>query len=113
LIADGELRQRLTAACIGCGQEIEVFDAFRNGYNAVICGEHNHEPPGREATSAYGCLCGGIRFGLGVVAQYDVDPDELAGFRKAKRSEAYGWFTVYATCRACKVVIKVVDYETA
>jgi hypothetical protein len=112
-IAEGELRQRLVAQCKTCGESLEVFDSFRHGYNAVICGEQRNEPPGREAKTEYRCRCGKDRFSLGVVAFYDVDSDELRGFRKDKRSEAYGWFTVYATCCSCETVTRVVDYETA
>lgn len=114
LVADGELRQRVEAECKACGDMLEVFDSFRHGYNAVICGEYREEPPGREARTAYKCRCGKNRFSLGVAADYDNGcQDELAGFRKAKRSEAYGWFTAYATCRSCQAVTAVVDYETA
>jgi hypothetical protein len=113
LVADGELRQRVVAECKACGDVLEVFDSFRNGYNAVICGEHKKEPPGREAKTAYICRCGSNQFSIGVAAVYDVDSEELAGFRKDKRCEAYGWFMAYAKCRLCKTVTQVVDYETA
>ncbi len=113
LVADGELRQRVVAECKACCDILEVFDSFRNGYNAVICGEHKKEPPGREANTAYKCRCGKNQFSLGAAAVYDGDSEDLAGFRKDKRSEAYGWFTVYATCRLCTTVTPIVDYETA
>lgn len=110
-ITDGELRQRLVATCKACGESLEVFDSFRNGYNAVICGEHKKEPPGREAKTVYKCCCDRNRFSLGVAVVYDAD--DLNGFRKDKRSEAYGWFSAYATCKSCHKVTHVVDYETA
>ncbi|HEX4794147.1 MAG TPA: hypothetical protein VH370_10160 [Humisphaera sp.] len=113
LVADGKLRQRVVAECKGCANLLEVFDSFRNGYNAVICGEQKKEPPGREATTAYKCRCDKNEFSLGAAAVYDTDSEDLAGFRKDKRSEAYGWFTLYATCRSCKRVMRLVDYETA
>jgi len=113
LVGDGELRQRVVAECKGCGEALEVFDSFRNGYNAVICGENKQEPSGREVKTTYKCRCGKNQFSLGAAAVYDVDSEDLAGFRKDKRSEAYGWFTLYATCRSCKAVTQVVDYETA
>lgn len=113
LVADGELRQCVIAECKACGEALEVFDSFRNGYNAVICGEHKNEPPGREAKSAYKCRCGKNQFSLGVAAVYDADSEDLAGFRMDKQSEAYGWFTLYGTCRLCKAVTQIVDYGTA
>jgi hypothetical protein len=112
-VADGDLRQRVVAECRGCDKALELFDSYRNGYNAVICGESADEPPGREASTAYACRCGKNRFFLGVVADYDAASEDLAGFRKDKRSEAYGWFTAFATCGACKTVARVVDYEAA
>jgi len=54
-----------------------------------------------------------FRFFLGVAVVYDTDSEDLLRFRKVKRSEAYGWFTGFATCGACKTVARVVDYETA
>jgi hypothetical protein len=113
LIAGGDLRQRVEGKCNSCGKTVEVFDAFRNGYNAVICGESNSEPAGRLANSVYECQCGSKQFSIGVVALYDVGDEDLAGFSKAKRSEGYGWFSAYATCHRCKTVIEVIDYETA
>lgn len=113
LIADGELRQRVVAVCAACERELELFDSFRHGYNAVIGGESKNEPPGRKATTRYRCGCGKSRFSLGVTAVFDADGEDLIGFRKDKRSEAYGWFSAYATCQSCKAVAKVVDYETA
>lgn len=68
LVADGELRQRVEAECKACGDKLEVFDSFRNGYKAVICGEHKKEPPGRAAKTAYKCGCGKNQFSLGAAA---------------------------------------------
>lgn len=113
MIADGDLRQRVVADCKGCSRALELFDSYRNGYNAVICGEYKDEPPERGAKTPYSCRCGKNRFFLGVAVVYDTDSEELVGIRKYKRSEAYGWFTAFATCAACKKVARVVDYETA
>lgn len=113
LIADGESRQRLVGQCKDCGDSLEVFDSYRHGYNAVICGERASEPAAREAVTEYQCRCGENRFSIGVVALYDVDSEELRGFRKDKRSEAYGWFAVYGTCLHCEAISQVIDYETA
>lgn len=113
LIADTELRQKIVVTCLGCKRELELFDAYHHGYNAVICKECEQEPPDRQPTHDYKCSCGKNQFALGVAAVFDADSEDLLGFRKDRRSEAYGWFCAMGTCKSCGKVCNIIDYETA
>jgi hypothetical protein len=107
----------LELTCGACGSSLTVFDNWKNGWNAVICGEREELPPDYTARvqaslEPVTCLCGSTAFGCVVWFSYDCHPNDLPESEE-DWDEAFGAFAAWTICARCGIAPQIADAETA